>query len=59
VTPRIHELRSEEFGCLVLEVGKRKCKVTGGTAYAWKAKYPVLPPARDDRKIEETQATLL
>jgi hypothetical protein len=30
---------------LVLEAGRRTCKVTGGTAWAWKAKHPVLPPA--------------
>ena len=45
VTPRIFELRSEEFGKLVLESCRRRCEVTGSTAYAWRAKYPVLPPA--------------
>lgn len=48
VTPRIFELRSEEFGSLVLESCRRRCKVTGSMAYAWKAKHPVLPPAREE-----------
>jgi len=42
ITPRILELR--EMG-LVLEAGRRRCKVTGSTAHAWRAKYPILPPA--------------
>ena len=42
VTPRMNELRKQE---LVLQGGKRPCKITGSTAYAWRAKYPVLPPA--------------
>jgi hypothetical protein len=49
VTPRMGELRTQG---LVLEAGKRTCKVTGGTAHAWKAKHPVLPPAREE-KVEE------
>ena len=42
VTPRMGELRTQG---LVLEAGKRTCKVTGGTAHAWRAKHPVLPEA--------------
>jgi DNA-binding MarR family transcriptional regulator len=52
VTPRIKELRSKEFGELVLDNGKRKCRVTGNTAHAWRAKHPVLPPAREEKKVE-------
>jgi len=43
ITPRMLELRIME---LVLEAGRRRCKVTGSMAHAWKAKHPVLPPAR-------------
>ena len=42
ITPRCLELR--KLG-LVLESGRRRCKVTGNTAKTWAAKYPVLPPA--------------
>lgn len=42
VTPRILELRKME---LVFDAGRRRCKVTGSTAHAWRAKYPVLPEA--------------
>jgi hypothetical protein len=49
VTPRMNELRKQG---LVLQGGKRKCKVTGSTAYAWKAKYPVLPPAFEEKPIQ-------
>jgi hypothetical protein len=59
VTPRIFELRSEEFGTLVLESSRRRCKVTGGPAMAWRAKYPVLPPAFPEKpKAETNQSTL-
>jgi hypothetical protein len=42
ITPRMGELR--KMG-LVLDGGRRTCKVTGSTAHAWRAKHPVLPPA--------------
>jgi hypothetical protein len=42
VTPRMLELR--KMG-LVLQSCRRDCKATGGTAWARKAKHPVLPPA--------------
>jgi hypothetical protein len=45
ITPRMLELRTME---LVLEAGRRRCKVTGSMAHAWKAKHPVLPPAREE-----------
>jgi len=45
VTPRCLELR--KMG-LILDAGKRRCKVTGSMAHAWKAKHPVLPPAREE-----------
>lgn len=53
ITPRIGELR--KMG-LVLDAGRRPCKVTGSTAHAWRAKHPVLPPARE--KVEEKPQTL-
>lgn len=40
ITPRTNEL--VKLG-LVLEAGRRRCRVTGNTAKTWKAKYPVLP----------------
>jgi len=49
ITPRMLELRTME---LVLEAGRRRCKVTGSMAHAWKAKHPVLPPAREEKKVE-------
>jgi hypothetical protein len=42
ITPRIKELRTQG---LVLPAGKRQCTITGRTAWAWRAKHPVLPPA--------------
>jgi hypothetical protein len=39
VTPRMRELRKQD---LVLQAGRRTCKVTGGRAQAWMAKHPVL-----------------
>ena len=45
ITPRCLELR--KMG-LVLEAGKRLCAVTGNRAHVWAAKYPVLPPAREE-----------
>jgi hypothetical protein len=50
ITPRILELRKME---LVFDAGRRTCKVTGSTAHAWRAKHPVLPPARDEKKVEQ------
>jgi DNA-binding MarR family transcriptional regulator len=54
VTPRMGELRAQG---LVLESGRRRCKVTGNTAHAWTAKHPVLPPAFEPRN-EQTQTLL-
>lgn len=54
ITPRMLEVR--QMG-LALEAGRRMCKVTGGTAWAWKAKHPVLPPAREE-KLRESQESL-
>ncbi|HLY40453.1 MAG TPA: hypothetical protein VKR52_04525 [Terracidiphilus sp.] len=56
ITPRCLELR--RIG-LIIEVGKRRCKVTGSTAHAWRAKHPVLPPAREEKKVETNPAQLL
>ena len=43
VTPRINELRQPKYGALVLDAGRRRCRITGAAAHAWKAKYPVVP----------------
>jgi hypothetical protein len=46
---------------LVLEAGKRKCGVTGNRAHAWKAKYPVFPPAfevKEEKKVEKNPQEL-
>ena len=51
VTPRCYELRKQG---LVFESCRRRCKVTGGMAWAWKAKYPVLPPAFKEEEKKET-----
>jgi hypothetical protein len=50
VTARMGELRKQG---LVLAAGRRMCKVTGGTAWAWRAKHPVLPPAFEEKKTEQ------
>ena len=42
VTGRVGELR--EMG-LVLDAGRRPCKITKGMSHAWRAKHPVLPSA--------------
>lgn len=56
VTPRCLELR--QLG-LVLEAGRRRCRVTGNTAKTWKAKYPVLPPAREEKPKAEAEPAQL
>jgi hypothetical protein len=56
VTPRCLELRQQG---LILEAGRRTCKVTGSTAHAWKAKHPVLPPAREEKPVEINTNQLL
>src|ERR1017187_6260886 len=51
ITGRVGELR--KLG-LVLDAGKRPCKITGGTSHCWKAKHPVLPPAREEKaRVEQ------
>lgn len=42
VTPRVKELREMN---LVMDAGKRTCRITGSTAHAWRAAAPILPPA--------------
>lgn len=60
VTPRIKELRGDECGYLVYDGGKRKCKVTGSTAHAWKAKHPMLPEAFPEKpKVDSESARLI
>jgi hypothetical protein len=56
ITPRMVELR--KIG-LVLNTRKRTCKVTGSTAHAWRAKYPVLPPAREEKPASLPQSNSL
>jgi hypothetical protein len=54
ITPRCLELR--KMG-LILDAGKRTCRVTGSTAHAWRAKHPVLPEAFPDKpKVEQTNS---
>jgi hypothetical protein len=52
VTGRVGEL--VKIG-LVLDAGKRRCKITNGMSHAWKAKHPVLPPAFKDKKDDGSQ----
>jgi hypothetical protein len=57
ITPRTFELR--KLG-LVLEGGRRTCRITGNSVHQWKAKYPVLPPAFPEKpKVETNPARLL
>jgi hypothetical protein len=56
ITPRVLELR--KVG-LILDAGRRICKVTGSMAHAWKAKHPVSPPAREEKKVEANPNQLL
>jgi hypothetical protein len=56
IAPRVLELR--KMG-LILDAGRRSCKVTGSTAHSWRAKHPVLPPAREEiPKVEQTKTPL-
>jgi hypothetical protein len=41
---------------LVLDAGKRPCKITGGMSHCWKAKYSVLSPAREEKKVEQSNS---
>ncbi|HEY2470909.1 MAG TPA: winged helix-turn-helix domain-containing protein [Terracidiphilus sp.] len=52
VTPRMGELRKQG---LVLQSAGRTCKATGGTAWASKAKHPVLPPAFEKKEPEKVE----
>src|ERR1017187_6161813 len=56
VTPRTGELI--KIG-LVFKVQRRTCKATNGTAWSLRAKHPVLPPAREEEKVETNPAQLL
>jgi hypothetical protein len=56
ITPRVGELRKAG---LVIDAGIRKCKATGNSAHAWRAKHPVLPPAfkeTEKQKVEQTNS---
>lgn len=55
ITPRMGELRKQG---LVLDAGRRRCKVTGSTAHAWRAKHPVLPPAREEKPKHQIETPL-
>ena len=55
ITPRIGELRDQG---LVIDAGIRPCKITGRRVHAWKAKHPVLPPARETKKVEANPQSL-
>jgi len=54
VTPRTGELK--KLG-LAYDVERRRCKATGGTAWAIKAKHPVLPEAFE-KPVEQTNQSL-
>lgn len=49
ITPRTNELVKQG---LLIDAGRRICRITGNTAHQWKAKHPVLPPAREEKKVE-------
>lgn len=53
-TPRVKELRDKG---LVLDAGRRTCRISGNTCHAWKAKYPVLPEPfpKPEPKVETNQ----
>lgn len=53
VTPRRNEL--VKMG-LIYNAGRRECRKTHSTAHAYKAKYPVLPPAREETPVEQTNS---
>lgn len=56
IKPRVLELR--KMG-LILDAGRRSCSVTGGTAHAWRAKHPVLSPAREEKTAPPAQTNSL
>lgn len=49
ITGRTNELVKKG---LVIDAGRRRCEITGHNVHAWKAKHPVLPPAREIEKVE-------
>lgn len=49
ITPRTNGLVKQG---LLIDAGRRTCRITGNTAHQWKAKHPVLPPAREEKKVE-------
>jgi len=55
ITPRTLELREDG---LVLQSCRRRCKVTGNSAKAWRAKYPVITaaPFPEKQKVENTNS---
>jgi hypothetical protein len=54
ITPRHLEFR--KMG-LILDSGRRMCKVTGSTAHAWRAKHPVLPETfKNEERVERSNA---
>jgi hypothetical protein len=55
ITPRTNELVKQG---LLIDAGRRKCRITGNTAHQWKAKHPVLPPAREIKKVEANNQAL-
>ena len=44
---------------LVLEAGKRTCRITGSTAHAWRSKHPVLPEAFEKLPLDNPSHRLL
>jgi hypothetical protein len=53
ITPRVGELREQG---LVIDAGMRPCKIMGKRVHAWKAKHPVLLPAREETKVEASNS---
>jgi hypothetical protein len=55
ITPRVNELRNpDKLGRwkrpLVIDGGKRRCKITGNMAHVWRVNPPIdLPPARAEK----------
>jgi transposase len=56
ITPRRGELLKME---LIYYAGTRECRKTHEQAHAYKAKVPVLPPAREIKKVETNSNQLL
>jgi hypothetical protein len=55
ITGRVNELRKTKPRPLVIDGGKRRCKITGNMAHVWRVNPPIdLPPAFKEKPNAES-----